>query len=195
MLKALREIRSVRVLVLHPKDRDCDALVAQIRRIGCLVSAVWPPQTDIPADTGIAFMLFRDDALTQAVLKVLAERGPSLTLIGIVEAESPFVIEAVARAGTSAVITKPVRSLGLLTTMVIAHGLADQARTQDERIGKLESRLASVRQIEAAKAILMSRKSISEQAAYEMIRSHAMAKRLTMEAICTTIIEANEFIS
>jgi len=194
MLKALREIRSVRVLVLHPKDRDCEALVAQIRRIGCQVAAVWPPQTDIPADIGIAFMLFRDDALTHALLKVLAERGPSLTLIGIVEAESPFVIEAVARAGTSAVITKPVRSLGLLTTMVIAHALADQARTQDERIGKLESRLASVRQIEHAKAILMSRKSISEQAAYEMIRSHAMAKRLTMEAISTTIIEANEFI-
>jgi AmiR/NasT family two-component response regulator len=191
MLKSLREIRSLRVLIVHPKDRDGDALAAQIGRIGCAVQAVWPPQTDIPPETSILFVLFREDALTGALLKALASRDAAPTLIGIVESESPFVIEAVARVGTSAVITKPVRSFGLLTTMVIAHGLAETAQAQAARIGKLESRLACVRQIEHAKSILMSRKSISEQEAYEMIRAHAMARRLTMEAVSTTIIEAS----
>ncbi|MDQ0394340.1 ANTAR domain-containing response regulator [Labrys monachus] len=192
MLKPLRDIRSVRVLVFHPKDRECDELVAQVRRIGCRVEAVWPPQDDIPSDTHIAFVLFRQDTLTNALLKVLAER-PALTLIAIVEFESPAVIEAVARAGTKAVITKPIRPFGLLTSMIIAHTLTDRIKSSSERIGKLEARLVGLKQVEQAKSILMSRRGITEQEAYDTIRAHAMSKRTTIEAVCAAIIEASGF--
>jgi response regulator NasT len=187
VLKALRDIRSVRVLVLHPKDRECDELVAQIRRIGCRVEAVWPPQNDIPSDTDIVFVLFRQDAITTALAKEFAERNATMTLIGIVEFESPAVIETVVRAGTSAVITKPIRAFGLLTST-----LNDRIRLASDRISKLKFRLLALKQIEQAKAILIARKGISEQEAYDAIRMRAMSKRMTMEAVCAAIIEANE---
>lgn len=192
MLKALRDIRSVRVLVLHPKDRECDELVAQIRRIGCRVEAVWPPQNDIPSDTDIVFVLFRQDAITTALAKEFAERNATMTLIGIVEFESPAVIETVVRAGTSAVITKPIRAFGLLTSIIVAHTLNDRIRLASDRISKLKFRLLALKQIEQAKAILIARKGISEQEAYDAIRMRAMSKRMTMEAVCAAIIEANE---
>jgi two-component system, response regulator / RNA-binding antiterminator len=192
VLKALRDIRSVRVLVLHPKDRECDELVAQIRRIGCRVTSVWPPEDEIPSDTDIVFMLFRQDAITATLAKALAERNSAITLISIVEFESPAVIETVVRAGTSAIITKPIRAFGLLTSMIVAHTLCDKIRLSSERIGKLEARLSTFKQIEKAKSVLMVRKGISEQEAYDTLRMRAMSKRMTMEAVSAAIIEANE---
>ena len=192
VLKSLRDIRNVRVLILHPKDRECDELVAQIRRIGCRVEAVWPPQGDIASDTDIVFVLFRQDAISTALAKALAEHGPGLTLIGIVEFESPAVIETVVRAGTSAIITKPIRAFGLLTSIIVAHTISDRNRLASERIGKLESRLSGLKQIEKAKSILMARNRVSEQEAYDALRMRAMSKRMTMEAVCAAIIEASE---
>jgi AmiR/NasT family two-component response regulator len=192
VLKQLRDIRSTRVLILHPKDRECDELVAQVRRIGCQVEAVWPPKDDIPAGIDIAFVLFRQDAITTVLLKALADKAPGLTLIGIVEFESPAVIEVVVRAGTKAVITKPIRAFGLLTSIIIAHTLSERINVSSERIHKLESRLSALKKIEQAKSILMARKGLSEQDAYDAIRARAMSKRVTLEAVCATIIEANE---
>lgn len=193
MLKALRDIRSLRVLILHPKDRECDELVAQVRRIGCRVEAVWPPQDDIPPETNIAFLLFRQDALTDTLLKALADRLPLLTLIGIVEFESPAVIEAVVRAGAKAVITKPIRPFGLLTSMIIANTLSERIKSSSDRLEKMQARINGLKRIEQAKSILMSRKGLSEQDAYDTLRERAMAKRTTIESISSAIIEANEF--
>jgi two-component system, response regulator / RNA-binding antiterminator len=193
VLKALRDIRSLRVLILHPRDRECDELMAQLRRIGCRVEAQWPPQDDIPPETNIAFLLFRQDALTDALLKALADRLPLLTLIGIVEFESPAVIEAVVRAGAKAVITKPIRPFGLLTSMIIANTLSERIKSASDRLEKMQARLNGLKRIEQAKSILMARKGLSEQDAYDALRERAMAKRTTIESISSAIIEANEF--
>ncbi len=192
MLKALRDIRSVKVLVVHPKDRERNELVDHIRRIGCRVEAVWPPQDGIPPETDIVFVLFRQDALTTALLKALSERSSQVTLIGIVEFESPGVVEAVVRAGTSAVITKPIRAFGLLTSMIVAHSLSQKDKIYTDRIQKLETKLLGLKRLEKAKSILMSARSMTEEEAYETIRSRAMTRRVTMDAVCGAIIEAKE---
>ena len=192
MLKSLRDIRNVRVIVFHPKDRERDELITQIRRIGCRVEAIWPPQNEIPSDADVLFVLFRQDASSMSLAKSLESRPPGSTLIGIVEFESPNVIECIVQAGTTAVITKPIRAFGLLTSIVLAHTLTDKFRSSSDRVKKLELRLSSLKQIEKAKALLMDRKGLTEQAAYDFLRARAMSKRTTMESICSAIVEANE---
>ncbi|MBL8580899.1 MAG: ANTAR domain-containing protein [Rhizobiaceae bacterium] len=192
MLKALREIRNVKVLVVHPKDRERDELVDHVRRIGCRVETVWPPQNDIPSDADIVFVLFRQDALTSALLRALSERSSTVTLIGIVEFESPGVIEAVVHAGTSAVITKPIRAFGLLTSMIVAHSLSQKDKNYTDRIQKLEAKLSGLKKLEKAKSILMSSKGMTEDEAYAAIRSRSMTKRVALDIVCAAIIEAKE---
>lgn len=194
MLQALRDLRNVSVMVYHPPDRERDELVDQLHRIGCRVNSCWPPRDAIPADVDIIFVLFRQDSFTQLLLKALAERGDSVTLIGIVEYESPAVVESIVRAGASAIITKPVRAFGLLTSMVIAHTFAAKEKNLIDRVGKLEARLTYFRKLEKAKQILMQRKAMSEPVAYETIRVRAMASRVTVEIVCDTIINAEKFI-
>ncbi|MBB3971610.1 ANTAR domain-containing response regulator [Hansschlegelia beijingensis] len=192
MLKALRDIRNVRVVVFHPKDRECDELVAQLRRIGCQVEAIWPPREEVLPLAEVVFMLFRQDGFTHVLLKALAERGPDVTLVGIVEFESPAVIEAVARAGVSAIITKPIRAFGLLTSMVVAQTLSTREKSLLDRVRKLEDKLNGFRRLEKAKSILMTRRGWSEKEAYEAIRSRAMSARVAMDVVCSTIIDAEE---
>jgi two-component system, response regulator / RNA-binding antiterminator len=194
MLKALRDIAKAQVLVFHPKDRECGELVAQLHRIGCHVEAVWPPQDAIPPETTVAFMLFREDLLTKTLLRGVAERGPSLTVIAIIEFESPSVIEAVAQAGINAVVTKPIRAFGLLTSMVLARNVTEREKKFSGRILKLESRITNLKNLEVAKSILMAKKSISEKEAYELLRARAMSSRMTLESVCESIIRANQFL-
>lgn len=181
-------------MVVHPRDRDCDDLTAQIGRIGCQVEAVWPPPEAIPSDVEFVFLLFRNQADSTELLKSIENRTPRPTLIGIVEFENPTAIEGIVYAGTSSVITKPIRGFGLLTAMVIAHHQNSTARAMQVRIGKLESRLVGVKRIEQAKSILMARKKIGEQEAYELIRLRSMAERVSMEQISSAIVSMNDLL-
>lgn len=194
MLKALRDVRTVRVVVYHPKDRERDELVAQIRRIGCEVEAVWPPPARLRQDADVMFMLFRQDGFTHVLMKALAESASPATLIAIVEFESPAVIEAVAHAGAVAIVTKPIRAFGLLTSLVLSCTISSREKNLLDRIRKLESKLDGFRRLEKAKSILMSRKGLSEKEAYEAIRFRAMKARVSMDVVCTTIIDAEEII-
>lgn len=194
MLQALRDLRNVSVVVYHPQDGERDELVDQLRRIGCRVNTCWPPREAIPGDADIIFALFRQDSLTQVLLKALAGRSSGVTLIGIVEFESPAVVESIVRAGATSIITKPVRAFGLLTNMVIAHTFSAKEKNLIDRVGKLEARLTCFRKLEKAKQILMQRKNMSEPVAYETIRVRAMASRVTVEVVCDTIINADKFV-
>jgi AmiR/NasT family two-component response regulator len=54
--KVLDDLRT-RILVLHPRDDDGDALIRQLRRIGCDVRAAWPIPDDVPKDINLVFVL------------------------------------------------------------------------------------------------------------------------------------------
>ncbi|MFO1146769.1 MAG: ANTAR domain-containing protein [Alsobacter sp.] len=192
MLTTLRDLRSLQVVVYHPKDRECDDLVAHILRIGCRVEAVWPPQGALRPDVDLAFVLFRQDATTIGIARSLQQAAPRCTLVAIVESESPAMIELVVETGAAAVITKPIRAFGLLTSIIVAHTLNRRMRVSTERVVKLEARIRSLKQIEKAKSILMNRRGLSEQDAYDMIRMRAMSRRMTMETVCSSIIEADD---
>lgn len=194
MLKALRDIRTIRVVVYHPHDRERDELVAQIRRIGCEVEAIWPPVEKLRQEADVVFMLFRQDGFTHVLLKALAESGSQATVIAIIEFESPAVIEAVARAGAVSIVTKPIRAFGLLTSLVLSRANYAKEKNHLDRIRKLESKLDGFRRLEKAKSILITRKGLSEQEAYDTIRMRAMSARVSMDTVCSTIIAADEFI-
>ncbi|MFT4100969.1 MAG: ANTAR domain-containing protein [Burkholderiaceae bacterium] len=194
VLKSLRDIRRMRVLIVHPRDRDCDDLSAQVKRIGCQVESVWPPPVSIPDDVEIVFLLFRSQQETALLTRSLENRFPRPTTIGIVEFENPTAIENIVYAGTMSIVTKPIRGFGLLTSMVIAHNLNTSTRSMQTRILKLESRLVGIKRIEQAKSILMLRNRINEQEAYDKIRLQAMKLRVSMEEISSSIVATNDML-
>lgn len=49
------DLRTLRVLVIHPPGDDRNVLDEQLRRIGCLVTVVWPFPSPLPADADVVF--------------------------------------------------------------------------------------------------------------------------------------------
>lgn len=117
------------------------------------------------------------------------------TVIAVVNYENPTIVDAVLRLGASAVVAAPIRSFGVLSSLILARRLTAQLRQQRRRIEKLESKLASERRISEAKAILMNTKGVTEEEAYAIMRDQAMSKRIPIEEIGTAIINANEILS
>ena len=188
----LRELRSLRVVVFHPNDQDGEEIIRQLHRIGCQVKAFWPPMDKLPDEADLVFLAVRPEAIFSELAWLKAANTPPL--IAVVNYENPTVVEAVLKVDAHGILASPVKSFGLLTSMVIARQLSEKEREQTKHIERLEQRLAGIRRLTKAKAILMETRSISEDQAYEIIREQAMSKRVTTEEIATAIINANEIL-
>ena len=190
--RLLRNLRSLRVMVFHPSDHDGEEIIRQLQRIGCQVKAFWPPLDKLPEDVDLVFLAVRPEVIDRDYSWLKSEHTPPL--IAVVNYENPTVVEAVIRVDAHGVLASPVKSFGLLTSMVVARQLAAKEREQAKQIERYEQRLNGIRRLAKAKGILMQTRGISEDQAYEIIRDQAMSKRVTTEEIATAIINANEIL-
>ena len=188
----LRQLRSLNVVVFHPEDQDGQEVIGQLHRIGCRVQAFWPPLDKLPADVDVVFLAVRPEVLSIDLPWLHRESTPPV--IAVVTYENPVLVEAVLALDAYGVIASPVKSFGLLTTMVVAINQAQRGREREKMLVRAEQRLASQRKIAKAKAILMHSRGISEDDAYNLIRSRAMSRRVTTEEIADAVIQANEIL-
>ena len=189
----LKELRALKIAVIHPDDADGMQLTQQLQRIGCQVQAFWPPVQVLPAGIDIAFMAVRPDIIGLRFEWTQREDAP--TVIAVVTYENPTIVDAVLALGAQAVLPCPVRSFGLLTALVLARETHKENRSLTRRLRKVEAKLLGARHLADAKAVLMKTHDISETQAYDLIREQAMSKRTTTEEIAAAIVHANEVLS
>lgn len=189
----LKELRRLRVAVLHPDDADGLQLTQQLQRIGCQVQAFWPPCPTLPEGTDVVFLAVQPETAHLEFEWARVENAP--TCIAVVNYENPTIVETVLRLGAKAVLPAPVRSFGLMSALVIARSLNNEIQGHVRRIQKLEAKLTGARRIVEAKTILMHTRGITESEAYDLIRDQAMSKRVTTEDIAAAIVNANEILS
>ncbi|MEZ0606477.1 ANTAR domain-containing response regulator [Paraburkholderia sp. IW21] len=183
--------RSLRVVVFHPKDDDGLTLTNHLRRIGFEVETVWPPSDVLPDKVDLVFRALRPE-----------ERAPkdewfgpdAPPLICVVTYENPTFIDQAIKMGSDGIITTPIRASGLLSAIVMALHHARRARQNAQRIAKLEQKLLDSRHLSEAKEILMLMHQVGESEAYEMLRAQAMEKRVTIDDICHSVIQAGEVL-
>ncbi len=189
----LRELLELKVVVVHPPDEEGAALIGHMRRIGCLVSSVWPMPTPRP-HTDVLFLLIdgEERAATTAFLKALPQPRP--TVIAIVNYEDPGTLQMVLESGALAVVQKPIKPLGLLATLVTARSLWTERQALAKENRKLRRKILSDQTISRAKTILMVTRQLDEAAAYQTIREQAMAKRVPMDDIANSIIHMESLL-
>jgi len=189
----LRDLRSLRVCVFHPRDQDGEGLTRQLERIGCQVQAFWPPLAELPEGVDVLFMAMSPDMVDSDFTWCQGESTPPV--IAVIAYENPTLIEAVLRIGAIATVASPVRSFGLLPVLVLARDLHDTLKKQKKRISQLESRVQGARQLSEAQDILCKQRGISKDEAYHVIREQAIHKRVSAEEIAKAIIHANDILS
>jgi AmiR/NasT family two-component response regulator len=187
----LNNIRSLRALVVHPPDAHAEELVMHLSRIGCRMEARWPPPEVVPAHVDIVFLEVRE-TIPDAVARMLSDPDTERpTLVGLAGYENPSVLQSVLDLRVEAVITKPLRPYGVLTSLVMARRIWDERRRLDKKIEKLDEKVKNQQKLTRATLILMNLHKISEEEAYRRIRSQAMAKRATTIEIAQAIINAD----
>ncbi len=189
----LKDLRSLKVLVMHPDDGDGRELTQQLTRIGCQVQAVWPPLPTLPEGVDAVFLAVRPGLDESTLAWARGEETP--ILVAVVTYENPTIVGLVLRLGAKAVLPSPVRSFGVLSALVLARKVAEDLKETSKHVNKLQAKLLSHRRIADAKSILMRTRGIGETEAYELIREQAMSRRRTTEEIALSIVNANEILT
>lgn len=191
--QTIRDLRDLRILVVHPPDEEARRLSEHLNRIGCKPEMLWPPPRRFDKQADVVLLAF-DPTQAEAMQRFTRQLG-DVTLLAITDYENPRLLQAVLESGALAVIEKPVRPFGLLTNLVLARSLWHDQRRMQAKVDKLDRKLAGMRKINRAKAILMEQRGLSEDDAHKLLRDQAMAKRTTMEDIAGAIINANELLN
>jgi AmiR/NasT family two-component response regulator len=188
-----RDLHSLKVAVVHPHDQDGEALLAQLQRIGCEVEVFWPRLERLPPGTGLVLMAVRPETLAISFPWLGADAAPPV--IPVLTDENPITIEAVLRLNAFSTIASPVRSTGVLTAITVVLAQHKASRMRERYIERLEQKQANLRMIQHAKRIVMDARKVSEDEAYQLLRSQAMVKREQIETVASAIVKAHETLS
>lgn len=193
-IQILRDLRGLRVQVIHAPDAEGVSLIEHLRRIGCTVEVQWPIPPAFSATADVV-LLSVDHDLRDEIQKLLrGQSEPRPVLIAVVGYENPTTLQLVLESGALAVVERPIRPFGLLTNLTIARSLWIERQDASRRIRKLERKLSGIQKIQKAKSILMEKQGLNEEDAYQTLRQQAMSKRVAMEEMATAIINANELL-
>jgi two-component system, response regulator PdtaR len=187
--KLFDELRGIEVVVIHPLGPDCNVLVDQLRRIGCKVRAMWPCPPALPPETAVVFLF------------ITADGGPpwsaadsGAVLIALVDYENPTVLKGLLEANAHAVINKPFRPTGVLSTMILARSVHGYEQRLLNKVSKLEETLRSRRVIERAVKLLAERRGVNDVEAYDHIRRQATNKRISIVEVASMILNASDVL-
>lgn len=187
----IKDVRALRVLVLHPRDTHAEELLQQVTRIGCRAEAMWPLPETLPKGADVVFVEVTETRpqLLRQLFDGDSNQRP--TVIGIAGYENPSVLQNLLDLKVDAVVTKPLRAYGVLSSIVMARRIWHEFRSVERTIAKLKSKVENTQKISQAKFILMRLHRIAEDEAYRRIRSQAMSKRATTAEIAQAIINAD----
>lgn len=193
-MQVLKDLRGLRVSVIHPHDEERPSLIEHLRRIGCTVETVWPVPAQWPAGADVVLLAIEPDARADIARLLKTDPARRPTLIAIVGYENPATLQIVLEAGAVAVVERPIRPFGLLTQLTIARTLWLEREEAKKRVARLEHKLAGLQTVQRAKSILMENLGLSEEDAYQSLRRQAMAKRVPLEDMAASLIHASELL-
>ncbi len=180
------------MLVLFPPEADGASLLIQLKRIGCGAEICWPHPAFIDAHIDLIF-LYILPKVEPMDYGWLHENGPPI--ISVANFENPTLIDEALRIGAMAILIAPIKPSGLLSTIITTLHQHSKNFRNLHRFSQLEKKVASLKLLEDAKRILIEKLKILENEAYELIRSQAMAQRISIEDIAREIIQSEKIMS
>ena len=189
-----KNLRNLKVLLLHPYDSDGKEIFDQISRIGCKCEHFWPPSIVEALQSDVVIVGIYQDK-QKSLQSLLSGVSEDAAVIAVINYESPSELVMALNLNTTAVISKPVRSFGILANLVISYSTWEKNKALENRIKRLKKVLAQKTVVSKAVLILMKSQSLSEESAYKLIRSQAMSKRTTIINIAESILNTENLLT
>jgi AmiR/NasT family two-component response regulator len=183
------DLRSICVAVVYPPGEDRDIVVQHLQRIGCRLKLVWPMPAEPPRDAQVIF--FRVSQELEGNVSWSAT-SVNAALVALSDYESPTTLKLLLDTHAHGVLTKPFRSAGILSTLVLARSSHGFQERQQGKIDKLEGTIKARRQIEKAIRFLVEGQGMTETQAYEHMRAKATSLRITVGEVAVMVADAHE---
>jgi response regulator NasT len=108
---------------------------------------------------------------------------------------SPDVIRAAVSAGVTAYVVAGLSPERLAPILEVARARFDEESRLRQRLATAEQRLSDRKLIERAKGILMARRGLSEEAAFELMRTSAMRQGSKIADIARQLLAVSDLLS
>jgi AmiR/NasT family two-component response regulator len=191
-LPASLDLAHLGIAVVHARDRDGEALIRQLQRLGGQPIQYWPMPERL--DRGYDLLFCVVDGNARNLTLPLIESGAT-TVIGIADPANANTPLLLANMGPHGVLLRPIDGGALAAGLIVAHMAARHHRRLLGKLAKLEERLRTVREVHRAKTILMEKRRLDEPGAFALLREQAMRRRVPIGVIANLVVAANEALS
>lgn len=189
----------IRILLVDDDRLVLATLAKGLREAGYAVETADSGESALTIAASAAFDLAMLDIRmpgvsgTETAVRLRDEHGiPALFLSAYSDQE--LVRQAVADGGL-VYLVKPVDSTQLVPAIEAAFARAGDLKALEETKAQLERALAGGRYTSIAKGILMERRGLTEQAAFETLRASARSRQCKLEELAQGLVEALERVN
>ncbi|MEX0430225.1 ANTAR domain-containing response regulator [Spiribacter insolitus] len=171
--------RGCQVLIVADDELNCQHLERALFRLGMHAHRCRANELNRMALPALDLVIF--DADQEDELASLSELAGEPALIALIGNEAPSRLSRVVALGCDSHITKPIRTLGIYSAVVLAaNGRAARAELK-KKIAHLNQRILGRKTLIRAVVRLTQYHQIDESDAYDYLRKEAMSRRISIE--------------
>ncbi len=211
LMKHSPTTRNLRIVVVNPVpgDESDAALAAQVRRgnalrIGLLESG-YDIIASLPADLYLPeriaqlqpdLIIIDAESDARDVLEhiVVATRDERRPIVLFTEDDTSSSMDAAMAAGVSAYVVAGLQSARIKPVLNVALARFRQEQKLLAELSDTRHKLAERKVIDRAKGLLMAHHKLSEEQAYQKLRSMAMNKNLKLAEIAQRILDVEDLL-
>ncbi|MBW5414319.1 ANTAR domain-containing protein [Pseudomonas sp. MAG002Y] len=182
------DFENTRLLLVDCDERAQASLQKSLQRLGVAASVV---AQDV--ETGlndVLALVVELDQFASPVLLAEANRR-ALPIIALTQHETLSQIQRALELGATAMLNKPITQGSVYTTLMMAIGLRDRLRDEQQKVVGLQDKVDSRPLVAQALAWLMVELDVTETQAYERIRHLSMQTNRSLEEICLDLTQAH----
>ncbi|MCG7372117.1 MULTISPECIES: ANTAR domain-containing response regulator [Pseudomonas] len=182
------DFENTRLLLVDCDERAQASLQKSLQRLGVAASVVAQD-----AETGlndVLALVVELDQFASPVLLAEANRR-ALPIIALTQHETLSQIQRALELGATAMLNKPITQGSVYTTLMMAIGLRDRLRDEQQKVVGLQDKVDSRPLVAQALAWLMVELDVTETQAYERIRHLSMQTNRSLEEICLDLTQAH----
>lgn len=183
------DLSGARISVYAQPDPALEEGMRELRRRRAEITHAWPLSKGVA--TGM-------DVLVCDYFPGIAEIIPwepgeaDAALVILLPQSGGYDTADIAGAAPQGVLQRPFAAQTLVTVTQVALSQFRYERRLRDRISRLDENLRSIRYIERAKLVLMTRKGLDEAAAYRDLRETAMKKRVSIVEVAEAVLRREE---
>ena len=175
-------------VIMHRSDGNTEKLTRQLGLLGFSTDVCWEP---LVGSAKHDLVMVDADQGWDGLLPWAAGHSPC-PVVALLGSEAPSRIAWAMHIGAAAILAKPVATSAIYPALVMAIAIHEERRVVREREALLQERIRMRPLVHRAVAALMSERKLSEEDAYRVLRSNAMRRRDTIEAIAASFLAGRD---